>query len=192
MKNIIVMLTAIFLMVPAVTSAHTHLETSNPKEGQVVKEKLNEIVLTFGTPIEELSKMTVTRDGNEVQLSEMNVENNEMTGSLDKPLENGSYVVNWNIVGEDGHPIEGQLTFSVETKQEEEETAKKEEKQTTENENRAEGSDETAEEQPETDLENEEESNENEGQSSLFTTVLIIVLAIVLIAGAGVLIKRKK
>ena len=30
-----------------------------------------------------------------------------------QPLENGDYKVEWNIIGADGHPIEGEFSFSV-------------------------------------------------------------------------------
>ena len=31
-----------------------------------------------------------------------------------QPLKNGNYIVDWKIIGTDGHPIEGTFSFSVE------------------------------------------------------------------------------
>ena len=36
-----------------------------------------------------------------------------MVGNLEAPLDHGDYQVLWNIIGADGHPIEGTFTFNV-------------------------------------------------------------------------------
>jgi copper resistance protein C len=101
------------IVIPTIVGAHTELTSSNPESGQVVTEDLNEIVLTFGGKIESLSKMTLQKDGEEVPFAGVEPLDKQMTGTLSEPLENGEYVIQWNIVGEDGHVIEGEIPFSV-------------------------------------------------------------------------------
>lgn len=107
------------MMVPSLVSAHTGLSASNPSEGQVISEDLDQITLTFETSIEELSTMELLKDGNVIPLDGLKVENKQIMGSVAKPLENGSYIIQWKIIGEDGHPIEGEIHFVVQMEQNE-------------------------------------------------------------------------
>ena len=36
-----------------------------------------------------------------------------MVGILAEPLANGAYNIQWNIAGVDGHPISGEINFTV-------------------------------------------------------------------------------
>ena len=95
--------------------AHTGLETSSPQNGEVIKEELREISLTFETKIEQGSTFELKNsNGNSIVVDEIVLNENKMVGNLPNPLENGEYQVNWNIIGADGHPIEGEFSFSVE------------------------------------------------------------------------------
>ncbi|MBY0148213.1 copper resistance protein CopC [Neobacillus niacini] len=117
MKKIILILFCTLILLPSFVHAHTSLSSSNPAEGQVVKEDLEQIILTFGTPIEVLSTMDLVKDGNVIPLEDIKVENKQLLGTIAKPLENGSYIIQWKIVGEDGHPIKGEINFVVEMAQ---------------------------------------------------------------------------
>ncbi|WHX98146.1 copper resistance CopC family protein [Neobacillus sp. DY30] len=117
MKKIIIILFSIIMIVPTFVSAHTSLSTSNPSEGQVVTENLEQIILTFATTIEELSTMELVKDGNVIPLEGIKVEQKHLMGTVTKPLENGSYKIQWKIVGEDGHPIKGEINFVVQIEQ---------------------------------------------------------------------------
>lgn len=117
MKKIILFLFCALLIVPTFVSAHTSLSSSNPSEGQVVTENLEQIILTYATPIEELSTMDLIKDGNVIPLADIKVENKQLMGSITKPLENGSYIIQWKIIGEDGHPITGEINFVVQNDQ---------------------------------------------------------------------------
>jgi copper resistance protein C len=107
-----------FLLLPALVSAHTNLKSSNPSEGQVVKEDFSEILLEFEGDIEELSTMKLLKDGQEIPLDQIQIMGQQMIGELSQPLEDGSYLIQWNIAGEDSHPIEGTITFKVQVQQE--------------------------------------------------------------------------
>jgi copper resistance protein C len=121
MKKILFMLCLFTLMFPTLSSAHTGLESSNPAEGEVVKEELKEITLQYKTQIENLSTMKIVKDdGQEVKLDSVIVQEKTMSGVLPHSLENGSYTIQWKIIGTDGHPIEGDIPFSVQAEQKEE------------------------------------------------------------------------
>jgi hypothetical protein len=40
-----------------------------------------------------------------------------MKADVDQELENGNYIINWKIVGKDGHPIEGMVNFQVQVEE---------------------------------------------------------------------------
>lgn len=102
-------------MLPSIADAHTHLSSSNPAEGQVVVEDLKEITLTFDGAIEKLSTMKLLKDGNEIPALQVQIEGTQIMGILSEQLENGEYLIQWNISGEDGHPIAGEIPFTVQT-----------------------------------------------------------------------------
>lgn len=118
MKKIIGLLLACFLAVPTVSFAHTHVQTTVPENGATVTAPLKEIKLTFETHIEKISTVTVTKDGQKISLASQKVEGHDLIASLDQPLENGSYTVDWEIVGEDGHVMKDSIAFKVNVKDE--------------------------------------------------------------------------
>jgi len=118
MKKTNASIIAIFLLllvIPNAVYAHTGLKSSNPENNQIVKEQLKEIALTFNTDIEPLSSFEVVDDnGTEYKVSDINIDKSQMIGTMAEPLNDGTYTVNWKIIGRDGHPIKGTLTFRVE------------------------------------------------------------------------------
>lgn len=104
---------------PTVGFAHTELSSSSPESGQVVTEEMKEISLTFGGEIEALSTMNLTKEGQEIKFVSVQAQGDQLVALLDHPLESGSYIINWNIAGEDGHPITGEIPFSVQLPEEE-------------------------------------------------------------------------
>ena len=102
-----------FFLLPSIISAHTHLANSNPAEGQVVVDELKEIILTFDGNIEKLSSMKVFKEGTELAPLQIQIEAERMVGILAEPLANGAYIIQWNIAGVDGHPISGEINFTV-------------------------------------------------------------------------------
>jgi copper resistance protein C len=195
LKKIIVIIFSIFIMIPSIVSAHTALESSNPSEGQVVTEDLKEIILTYKTPIEELSTMKLFKDGNEVAISNFQIQEKQMIATFSEPLENGTYKVQWSIVGEDGHPITGEINFVVQKEQTEEiaPSPTEEDQGKTEDNTNTNSEDQNNEEQEKNDVistETNEQSKEEAESSNMFIPILI---GIVVILGIGLLlITRKK
>lgn len=116
-KNILLSLLLLFTFTTTV-AAHTGLENSSPKDGEVATEQVQEISLDFETKIEKGSTFVVNAiDGPAVPITDITLNEKHMTGTVEQPLENGEYLVQWEIIGADGHPIEGEFTFFVETEQ---------------------------------------------------------------------------
>ena len=118
MKKLAAIILFILILAPSIVSAHTGFSTSNPTEGQVVVTELNEITLTFEGVIEKLSTMKLLKEGSEIPFKEIQVADRQMLGTLPNPLANGVYHIQWTIAGEDGHPIKGEINFSVQMEEE--------------------------------------------------------------------------
>ena len=102
-----------FAFIPSVF-AHTSLSSSVPEDGETIQEEVEHVTLLFNTSIETMSTLKVTDEmGMEVPLEEITVDDKEMKGILESPLTTGNYQVDWKIVGQDGHPIEGEYSFSI-------------------------------------------------------------------------------
>lgn len=114
MKRIICA-TVIFLFACTTTvSAHTGLTSSTPAEGEDITEDVYEIVLEFNSKIESTSTVKVFDESKEeITISTTQVSENVMTGGFLSPLDNGTYTVEWKIIGTDGHPIQGTYSFIV-------------------------------------------------------------------------------
>ncbi len=97
------------LTVPA--NAHTGLESSVPAEGEVIQEALQEIVLTFEGKIEKTSSFSLINEkGDEMPVQNITVTDRQLTGTVEG-IPNGAYIIEWNIIGADGHPIQGVIPF---------------------------------------------------------------------------------
>ena len=196
LKKIILFLFCTLLIVPSFVSAHTSLSSSNPSEGQVVTENLEQIILTFATSIEELSTMDLVKDGNLIPLEGIKVENNQLTGTIAKPLENGSYIIQWTIVGEDGHPIKGEINFAVQMDQNalEESPVTPEESEANQEDDSQNQIAQNSEEQNKASdtVEKTDDQNNNDSSTKLITIfiILIVIFGIVLLLFTGK--KRRK
>ncbi|MEK3994984.1 copper resistance CopC family protein [Psychrobacillus sp. FSL K6-2365] len=116
MKKICVLLLILLFTFTPSALAHTGLESSVPQDGEVITENISTLSLTFNTTIEDTSTFKITKEGGkEISLAEHIVKEKEMVGTLSSPLQEGTYIVTWKIIGEDGHPIEKSYSFSVVT-----------------------------------------------------------------------------
>ncbi|EIT86310.1 Copper resistance protein [Fictibacillus macauensis ZFHKF-1] len=92
--------------------AHTGLKQANPSANAVIKKDVKQVMLHFETKIENLSTLSVTKNGQAVDAT-VSVQGNMMTGTFAKPLENGKYTVTYKIIGADSHKIENSYEFTV-------------------------------------------------------------------------------
>ncbi|TQR20071.1 copper resistance CopC family protein [Psychrobacillus vulpis] len=115
MKKIILIAFVFMLSFANSAFAHTGLESSSPANGEVIKEELSEITLTFEGKIEQSSTFELKNsNGESIPVENISINEGQMVGALSNPLENGNYEVVWSIIGADGHPIEGNIPFTVE------------------------------------------------------------------------------
>ncbi|MFS0777046.1 copper resistance protein CopC [Neobacillus sp. 3P2-tot-E-2] len=176
------------MIVPSVVSAHTSLSSSDPTEGQVVTENLEQITLHFATAIEELSTMELVKEGNKIELGEIKVDNQQLIGTISDPLVNGSYTIQWKIVGEDGHPINGEINFSVQTEQNQQETntVTPEENQGTQEKNKQAN---PTEQNTASDTVEQAENNSSSNMLVIIAIILVVIFGIVLLLFTG---KKKR
>ncbi|WKA57973.1 copper resistance protein CopC [Planococcus shenhongbingii] len=113
MKKITIISIMILLMLPLSVQAHTTLISSNPAEGEVLQMQPEELELVFGTVIEEGSTMTLKGPDQSYPIEDIAISENTMTGAISEELPNGQYIIGWEIIGEDGHPIEGEVPFNL-------------------------------------------------------------------------------
>ena len=107
---------ALLLIFPLVSSAHVHLDKSNPSMNAELSEAPTKIDLWFSGKVDgEWSKIKVT-NSNGKRFDKKNVTNGSSAKHLTvglEPLPAGKYDVKWSAVAGDGHRIKGSLTFSV-------------------------------------------------------------------------------
>ncbi|PFP28679.1 hypothetical protein COJ96_13365 [Bacillus sp. AFS073361] len=181
MKRLLFLLVVMLVTLPSIASAHTELTTSNPTSGQVVKEDLKEIVLTYEGKIESLSTMTLVKDGEKIPLVSVTPNDNQLIGTVSTALENGTYSIQWSIAGEDGHPISGEIPFTVQKVVKEEPKAETKQPVTPKKE------------EPKKENSNQEKTKNDSADSTSNTkNIIISVVVLILIIGVFLLFRRKR
>ena len=184
MKKIFAVVTALTLtmMFSMQAFAHSYLSGSNPTDGEVKTEHVQAITLNFAGKIMEGSFLEIaTTNGEAIKVSNIEIGEGYLTGTVAEPLANNDYTVNWSIISADGHPLEGTFSFTVnapiETEPSEEEEADEEQSNSTE----------------ENDVANETANvDASEEQSNTFIFVILAIAAFVLVVGLVFVLKRKK
>jgi copper transport protein len=95
-------------------SAHATLVATDPAEGAVLAEAPERVTFTFNEAVIGVPTGVRVYDarGGEVD-SSASVGGSQLLVDLDEEVGDGTLVVVWRLVSEDGHPIGGSLTFSV-------------------------------------------------------------------------------
>lgn len=112
----------VFLFSISSASAHANLIESIPAMDQMVKSSPEQVVLGF-SEIVELDQVTMhvyDWQGREIDISPPALVkgNAAQVSAKLPPLEEGSYIVKWSLLSEDGHPVSGTIIFSVGRKSE--------------------------------------------------------------------------
>lgn len=192
MKKTLLLLSAL-LVLPMTAQAHSVLEASTPADGEVVTEQLETIALDFSAGIEQGSTMSMTMDGEAVDFSEVAVMDDQLIGTPAQELLDGSYVVEYAVLSEDGHPIEGTMAFELEagvTEQASAEAEDQEAEQQAADEAAADESEVVETEATEEAAASEQAAPAEESGSNV--TLIIAGLAIVLLIGAFVMMRKKR
>ncbi len=106
---------AALLLAPAPALAHTDLVSSTPVEGALLEEAPAVVTLTFSEPVLADSAAVSVEDetGFVVRVLDLEVTDATLTLSWPPGLPGSEYAVNYRVVAQDGHPIEGTLTFAA-------------------------------------------------------------------------------
>lgn len=108
------------LLASTPASAHDSIESSSPSDGATVSAGVIPIELTFAEAVMQ------TPDGSGTEISVTDSDGNEYADACVDSIEGGmimdtvdldkagEYTVNWRTVSEDGHPVEGAFSFTLE------------------------------------------------------------------------------
>ena len=95
-------------------AAHTGLESSTPADGETLTAAPDAVTLTFATAVSsEFAQVAVTGpDGESVTAGDLTIDG----AVVSQPIAaegDGGYVVAYRVVSDDGHPVSGQLAFTL-------------------------------------------------------------------------------
>lgn len=114
MKRVLPLILVFLLLLPGAALAHSRLEQSAPAADSVLDNSPSAIEMTFNTKIEKLSSFKLLdENGEQIETERTEVDNDTLSGKVKEPLGNGTYTVDWTIIGADGHTINGSYAFTV-------------------------------------------------------------------------------
>jgi copper transport protein len=105
---------------PSISSAHAYIIVSSPSENETLKMSPNEVTIQFDEPIQpKFYSIKVTNsNGKRVDKKNGRIDPNQPTilkTGLKKNLPNGTYRIQWKVISNDGHPVEGVIPFQIGT-----------------------------------------------------------------------------
>ncbi len=94
--------------------AHDELVGSTPADGAVLTEGPTEVVLTFSEDVQDLGTAVLVREesGRDAAGGGLAIEGPVVTQKVDATAA-GIYTTSYRVVSADGHPVSGELTFTV-------------------------------------------------------------------------------
>lgn len=106
------------LLMTSPAGAHAELRTANPAPGATLRRSPETIQLTFSEPLGPTSTFTLYGQGFQAVAGVEPVlsgqDGNQLTASI-PPMAAGTYTVQWNVTGVDGHAASGSYAFAVES-----------------------------------------------------------------------------
>lgn len=110
----LVLVPATLLGLPQPAHAHAHLTSTDPAEGAVLQTAPDRVLFTFDEAVRGVPNGVQVYDSQgRLVAAKPTVTGAELEVVLAADLGNGTTVITWRVVSEDGHPINGALTFSV-------------------------------------------------------------------------------
>ena len=120
LRRVLSTFTALFMMLGVVTMAspalaHDALIASNPADGAALSEAPAQLVLTYNAEIASIgAEVAITApDGASALGGDLTIAGTEVTVPLAPDLANGAYAIAWRVTSSDGHPISGELAFTL-------------------------------------------------------------------------------
>lgn len=114
-RRAVVCAAALTILAAAPAAAHTDLVSSSPKDGATLSSAPQKVSLKFGEDLLTAGDELVAKDaqGVSVELGPSRVDGPTLSAAWPAAAAAGEYRVSYRAVAEDGHPLEGTVTFSV-------------------------------------------------------------------------------
>ncbi|SDI42055.1 copper resistance CopC family protein [Nonomuraea jiangxiensis] len=104
---------ALFLALPASPAlAHDALKRSSPAKNAQVG-SVDRIELEYSAGVKFPFVLLHDAAGKQITIGEPRTSGHLVLADVPQPLAPGAYVIAWRVVSSDGHPIEGEIPFSV-------------------------------------------------------------------------------
>lgn len=98
---------------PGPALAHAALIAATPADGAVMARAPAAFTLSFSEPVSPLVLRLIGPDGTARTLERFTLRDRALTIEAPADLAEGSHVLSWRVVSEDGHPVGGSVVFSV-------------------------------------------------------------------------------
>ncbi|MFI6317561.1 copper resistance protein CopC [Nonomuraea sp. NPDC050556] len=92
--------------------AHDGLKSSSPAKNAKISSP-EKITLEYTAKIRLPAVVLHDADGNKVATDKAQAEGRTVTAKVSEALAPGKYVIGWRVVSSDGHPLEGEIPFTV-------------------------------------------------------------------------------
>ncbi|MCP4563374.1 MAG: copper resistance protein CopC [Bosea sp.] len=93
--------------------AHAALTKTVPADGAVIAAAPAEFSLSFSEPVSPLVLKLIGPDGTSRALTRFTLTDRTLSITAPPDLGQGTHVLSWRVVSEDGHPVGGSVLFSV-------------------------------------------------------------------------------
>ena len=105
----------LFFFFPTTAYAHDHLVSSSPEAGAVLSEAPAEITLVYSAELTSAGAtvLIIDEEGTDWANSEPAITGDTVTVAVQDHIASGAYVVQWRVVSSDGHPITGEVPFTL-------------------------------------------------------------------------------
>ncbi|MBH0236386.1 copper resistance CopC/CopD family protein [Methylobrevis albus] len=119
MRRIAMMLRVLVLAVLAgaglsgEAAAHAALTGTDPVDGAVLAAPPPRLALTFSEPVSPIALRLIGPDGAATALDRYSLRDRTLEIAAPDGLADGTHVLSWRVISEDGHPVGGALVFSI-------------------------------------------------------------------------------
>ena len=95
--------------------AHTRLDSSNPADGASVDSAPRSVSLTFNEDIQAqfATLKVIGPDGTEYQTGAVSAAGGQVSTAVSPLGPAGAYQIGYRVVSDDGHPVQGKLSFTL-------------------------------------------------------------------------------
>lgn len=104
---LVILAAAVLSSIPA--QAHATLVATFPSYGAVLETAPERVTLSFNEPVSPISARLVDPEGDVVELDDVTSIASDLIIGLPSEVGEGSFVLSWRAVSDDGHPISGMV-----------------------------------------------------------------------------------